>query len=339
MARHVLIIEDDEMVQAFVALHLENEGYVVSKASTGGDGLNTLAGEEIDLVLLDLNLPDGDGLSIAQKIREKSSIPIIILTARKGQDDKLMGLGLGADEYLTKPIEPEELFLRVRNLLDRTVATAGGSPPEAPNRILSEDGAKRVASATKTQANKIDDRDAAAQSKGGRYGLILTLLVLILAGGGSVWWFLGQEREATKLSRATGDSSIIIRDKGTQRLREVEPDQPLASMSYSWVLKSKCDKLPYVSWWKVKTHADIVGYVNQRYAGNWKPYLNDWTTRLIDLQDSYSRGKGVRTPEGEVLSGHALKGQIEKTRKRLDVILCLSREAAEFSHRKNVPKR
>lgn len=338
MRNHVLIVEDDEMVQAFVALHLENEGYIVSKAATGGEGLDILAGEEIDLVLLDLNLPDGDGLSIAQKIRETSSVPIIILTARKGQDDKLMGLGLGADEYLTKPIDPKELFLRVRNLLDRDGKIPGSFETTAP--VSSEENTKKsVLAATATHNNATGGGDVAAPSKGGPYGLILMLMVLGILGGASVWWIFGQDQDAAVPPNARGDLPLETYNKDSQRLPEVEPDHPLAAKSYSWVLKSKCGKLPYVSWWKAKTLPDIVGYVNQRYAGNWKSYINDWTSRLIDLQDSYSRGKGVRTPEGEVLSGLALKGQIDKTQKRLNVIICLSREAAEYSHRKNVPTR
>lgn len=81
MNNHVLIVEDDEMVQKFVALHLQNEGYRTSTAITGAEALSILGQETIDLILLDLNLPDGDGLSIAQKVRETSSVPIIILTA------------------------------------------------------------------------------------------------------------------------------------------------------------------------------------------------------------------------------------------------------------------
>ena len=132
---------------------------------------------------------------------------------------------------------------------------------------------------------------------------------------------------------------MITLKQDPQRLPEVEPDTPLAATSFSWVLKSKCEKVPYVSWWRAKTRADIVGYVNRRHAGNWKPYIKDWTARLIDLQDSYSRRKGVRTPEGEALTGQSLKGHIDKTQKRLNVMLCLSREAAEYSRKKNLPRR
>ncbi len=129
----ILIVDDDEMVQAFLALHLENEGYGVRKALNGAQMIGALTDGAPDLIVLDLNLPDGDGLSLARQVREHSSVPIIVATARKGHDDRLAALGLGADDYLTKPFDPEELILRVRNLLDRTAPSSPPAPP-APSR-------------------------------------------------------------------------------------------------------------------------------------------------------------------------------------------------------------
>ena len=120
MKQHLLIVEDDEFVQSLLAAYLEKEGFRVSVATTGKEMLGLLNGEPIDLVLLDLTLPDEDGLTLARQVRARSRIPIIVLTARQGRDDRITALEIGADDYLNKPVDPEELVLRIRNLLDRS---------------------------------------------------------------------------------------------------------------------------------------------------------------------------------------------------------------------------
>ncbi len=117
MNKHLLIVEDDELVQSLLAAYMQNEDFKVSLASTGKEMLACVDSESVDLVLLDLGLPDEDGLVLARQVRARSSLPIIVLTARKDQKDRLAALEIGADDYLTKPFDPEELVLRVRNLL------------------------------------------------------------------------------------------------------------------------------------------------------------------------------------------------------------------------------
>ena len=120
MKKHILIVEDDELVQSLLAAYMQNEGFKISLAATGKEMLACIDSEPIDMVLLDLGLPDEDGLVLARQVRARSSLPIIVLTARKEQKDRLAALEIGADDYLTKPFDPEELVLRVRNLLSRT---------------------------------------------------------------------------------------------------------------------------------------------------------------------------------------------------------------------------
>ncbi len=124
MEGHVLIVEDDEMLQKYLALHLKNNGCRVSVAGTAQEALFIFADTEIDLVLLDLGLPDRDGFDLVELIRKKSRVPIVILTARRGKIDELIGFGVGANEYLTKPVDSQELVLRIRNLLDLARADA-----------------------------------------------------------------------------------------------------------------------------------------------------------------------------------------------------------------------
>ena len=115
---HVVIVEDEEILQKFLVYHVEHAGYRATPTSSGTEMFRVIETEPVDLILLDLGLPDGDGLSWAQKIRERGEIPIVVLTGRKGDDDRIMALGLGADDYLTKPCDPRELLLRMRNILD-----------------------------------------------------------------------------------------------------------------------------------------------------------------------------------------------------------------------------
>ena len=118
--RHILVVEDDEMMQSLLSAYLDNEGYKVSGVGTGSDMLAFLDRNTVDLCLLDLTLPDEDGLTLARQVRARSNLPIIIMTARTGMDDRLSGLDIGADDFMTKPFDPRELVLRVRNVLNRS---------------------------------------------------------------------------------------------------------------------------------------------------------------------------------------------------------------------------
>ncbi|HEX9701677.1 MAG TPA: response regulator transcription factor [Rhodospirillales bacterium] len=132
MKKHLLVVEDDEMVRSLLAAYLGNEGFKVSLAAAGKEMLACVDAEAVDMVLLDLGLPDEDGLVLARQLRARSSVPIIVITARKEQKDRLVALEIGADDYLTKPFDPAELVLRVRNLLGRAGAAGGdGAKPRA----------------------------------------------------------------------------------------------------------------------------------------------------------------------------------------------------------------
>jgi len=116
---HLLIVEDDELVQSLMGAYLQRDGFAISLAATGKEMLASIDSERIDLVLLDLGLPDEDGISLARQVRARSDLPIIVITARTGKSDRLAALEVGADDYLTKPFDPDELVLRVRNILGR----------------------------------------------------------------------------------------------------------------------------------------------------------------------------------------------------------------------------
>ena len=102
----VLVVEDETSIASFVALYLKNAGYGVKAVGTGGAALNAIAAETPALIILDLNLPDMDGLEICRRVRKSSDVPILMLTARDEDVDKIIGLEVGADDYLTKPFNP-----------------------------------------------------------------------------------------------------------------------------------------------------------------------------------------------------------------------------------------
>ena len=116
---NILVVDDEKEIADLVELYLKNEGYQVYKYYNGSQALLCLEKETIDLAILDIMLPDIDGLTICQKIREKYEFPIIMLTAKETEIDKITGLTMGADDYVTKPFRPLELMARVKAQLRR----------------------------------------------------------------------------------------------------------------------------------------------------------------------------------------------------------------------------
>jgi DNA-binding response OmpR family regulator len=118
--KRVLVVDDEASVQEVVRAYLEKDGYHVFVAGTGGEGLALAERIKPGLVVLDLMLPDRGGEEICREIRSRSDVPILMLTAKASEDERVEGLALGADDYLVKPFSPRELVLRVRAILRRT---------------------------------------------------------------------------------------------------------------------------------------------------------------------------------------------------------------------------
>jgi DNA-binding response OmpR family regulator len=115
----ILVVDDEPHITELVKIYLEREGYQVDSVANGQGALSRQATGNFDFIILDLMLPDMDGFDICKKIRAKSNVPILMLTARKEDVDKIVGLELGADDYFTKPFNPRELVARVRAILRR----------------------------------------------------------------------------------------------------------------------------------------------------------------------------------------------------------------------------
>jgi two-component system response regulator RegX3 len=122
--RRVLLIEDEESISEPLAAALERDGFAAFVASTVADGLESFRTRSPDLVLLDIMLPDGDGRDVLREIRSASRVPVIMLTARGEEVDRIIGLELGADDYVAKPFSAAELIARIRAVLRRTSAPA-----------------------------------------------------------------------------------------------------------------------------------------------------------------------------------------------------------------------
>ena len=129
----IVVVEDDPNISDLVDLYLRRDGYRVIQAADGESGLAAIGRERPRLVILDVGLPGGvDGLEVCRRLRVNSAVPVLMLTARDGEIDRVLGLELGADDYVTKPFSPRELVARVKAILRR----ADGPPKEAPDVLL-----------------------------------------------------------------------------------------------------------------------------------------------------------------------------------------------------------
>lgn len=123
--RRILVVDDEERMVRFIHLNLEHDGFQVTDAFNGTQAINKLRSSMPDLILLDVMMPDIDGFEVLKIIREISTVPVIMLTAKGEEEDRVRGLELGADDYITKPFSPRELVSRVRAVLRRTEMATG----------------------------------------------------------------------------------------------------------------------------------------------------------------------------------------------------------------------
>ena len=133
-----LVVEDEDAIAALVRTYLERDGFTVVRAARGDEALATLSSRPVRVVVLDVGLPDMDGFDVCRAIRAESRVPVLMLTARDEEPDRVTGLEMGADDYVTKPFSPRELLARVRAVLRRAEAWA-----EAPALTLGDVAVRR----------------------------------------------------------------------------------------------------------------------------------------------------------------------------------------------------
>lgn len=213
----ILVVEDDPIIQALMYKGLGQAGYEIITADSGKSMFALLEAEKVDLILLDLGLPDGDALPHIVKIRDITSVPLVVITARERIDDRLMALGLGADDYMTKPIDIRELMLRVGNILSRR---GSGPPPTGAPIVVSGD---RVRRPPKSQPEETKKRSPMVI-------FAAFLIGITIAGAGAFWLSLGTPEQAAQLTPETeplADATSQTVDEGAQQ------DQADASESLS----------------------------------------------------------------------------------------------------------
>jgi two-component system OmpR family response regulator len=191
--RQLLIVDDDADIRSLLAEQLTRAGFAVSTAGNGAEMRQRLGSGHIDLIVLDLNMPREDGVTLCRDLRSRSNLPVIMLTARSSPVDRIVGLEMGADDYVTKPFEPRELIARIRNVLRRSGTAPDASEPLAAGcasfgswsfdlekrhlvdrtgRVISLSGAEyRLLRAFVTEPNRVLTREhLVARSSGKPYG-------------------------------------------------------------------------------------------------------------------------------------------------------------------------
>ena len=132
MTHRILIVDDDLHIREVIRVALKKAGMTVSEARDGKEALSRFVNDRPDLVVLDIGMPEFDGLDVCREIRKSSDVPILFLSARDDEIDRILGLEIGGDDYVTKPFSPRELIARINVILRRAVARAGANGQHTP---------------------------------------------------------------------------------------------------------------------------------------------------------------------------------------------------------------
>ena len=209
MKKRILVVDDEPRMRRFVRMNLDLEGYEVIEADNGLQALQKVRDEMPDLVLLDVAMPELDGFETLEHIRESSSVPVIMLTVKNDEEDRIRGLDLGADDYITKPFSPRELLSRIRAVLRRVEPSkAGGEEPLVIDEDLQIDFPRRTVIA----------RGEHIKLRPTEYRLLLHLVE-------NAGWIVPQE---TLLAKVWGpeyrDDNQLLRLYITYLRKKIEPD-------------------------------------------------------------------------------------------------------------------
>ncbi len=223
MAQHILIVDDDESIRALITEYMSENGYRVTAVSNGTEMQAALVPEDVDLIVLDVKMPGEDGFTLARAVRQSSDVPIVMLTGQSHEVDRVLGLELGADDYLTKPFSPRELLARIKAVLRRYDAGTKDEETPAPTRREAElrtykfsgwelsTGTRRL---TSPQATRVELTN-------GEFALLVTFLK-------SPRRVLSRDQllESSRLHDDIYDRSIDVQILRLRRKIEADPNHP-----------------------------------------------------------------------------------------------------------------
>ena len=212
---NILICDDQPDIVNALKIYLKPEGYRLFEAFTGTEALEIVQKEDIHLILLDIMMPQMDGITATAKIREFSNVPIILLTAKSETEDKVLGLNVGADDYITKPFVPVEVRARVRSQL-RRYAKLGSRPEEAP-------GVLTIGAVT------LDDRTKSVQVDGENVALTPTeyaILRLLMANPGKVFSTKALYESVWQEAALGSEGAVAVHIRHLREKIEINPSEP-----------------------------------------------------------------------------------------------------------------
>ncbi|MEQ8228570.1 MAG: response regulator transcription factor [Rhodospirillales bacterium] len=337
----ILIVEDDPMLRSFLKVVLEGEDYEVTEAETGAEMFAALDGNTFDVIVLDIMLPDGNGVDFARTLRRSSNMPIIFATAVTDTETRRRAIGLMQVDYVTKPFDAKELVLRIQNI--RTMAPV----MEDPNaRNLPRPAAQETTAWYKTPLI---------------WGPALAFLIIVLGG---IFLIPGEEDPAVlraqqaasqaakspaaqnggqDTSSNAGDNAVISQSGVV--LKDAAPasgpgggsaaapeggggasagDASVAGSPEQKIIDA-CGELPVSENWNNNSVKRVLRYVRFVHKGDWGEYLESWVDRLKNLQDLEAAGKPVELAKKDiVLSGEELGTYVELMERRVRYLRCAS---------------
>ena len=213
--QHILVCDDEEDIVAALKIYLEADGYCVHAAYTGADALKIVREEPVQLALMDIMMPGMDGITAMAKLREFSNIPVILLTAKSEDSDKILGLSVGADDYITKPFVPVEVLARVRSQL-RRYATLGSCPEPSSGNIT-------IGGVT------LDDRTKSVTVEGEAVSLTPTeyaILHLLMANPGKVFSTKVLYESVWQEAALGSEGAVAVHIRHLREKIEINPSEP-----------------------------------------------------------------------------------------------------------------
>ena len=231
---HVLVVEDDEQIRDGIEIYLKSQGYEVSKAADGIEGLAVLKEKEIHLAIIDVMMPRMDGIHMVMRLRKEYDFPVIMLSAKSEEVDKIMGLNMGADDYVTKPFQPLELLARVNSHLRRykrflEMTSQGKEEPENVYRIggieLNEDTKEVLVDGEPVKMTPMEFK----------------ILALLMRSPGRV--FSAEEiYERVWKERAINTDTVMVHERKIREKIEYNPKEP-KYLKVVWGVGYKIEKI------------------------------------------------------------------------------------------------